>query len=104
INDPKASEKYQHPTVLSVGSIREMKRTLDQIGAFEIAKKFIPSLQLKIAGGISDDYGKKVLRRIAASVHAKDIEYLGYVDSARRAELMQRSHLILVTSVKEGWG
>ena len=97
-------EKFQQPTVLSLGSIRKMKRTLDQIVAFEIAKKHIPNLQMKIAGGASDEYGNKVLRKISESVYAKDIEYLGYVDSATRANLMRKSHLILVTSVKEGWG
>lgn len=104
LSETTNSEKFPCPTLLSLGSIRKMKRTLDQIGAFEIAKRHIPNLKLKIAGGIADDYGHKVMRRIGASVYAKDIEYLGYVDSAKRTELMQKSHLILVTSVKEGWG
>jgi glycosyltransferase involved in cell wall biosynthesis len=98
------NDKFDQPTVLSLGSIRGMKRTLDQIGAFEIAKKRIPNLQLKIAGRIEGAYGEKVLRRISGSKYADDIEYLGHVDNATRAGLMQRSHLILVTSVKEGWG
>ncbi len=96
--------KYPQPTVLSLGAIRAMKRTLDQIHAFEIAKKDIPDLQLKIVGSVSDSYGKKVLRRMVSSDYAKDIEYLDFVDEAKKIELMQKSHLILVTSVKEGWG
>ncbi|MGZ3744082.1 MAG: glycosyltransferase family 4 protein [Pseudobdellovibrionaceae bacterium] len=97
-------EKFPRPTLLSLGSIRAMKRTLDQIQAFEIAKKDIPDLQLKIAGNASDSYGKKVLDRITASDYAHDIEYLGCVGEAQKTELMQKSHFILVTSVKEGWG
>lgn len=97
-------EKFHRPTLLSLGAIRAMKRTLDQIKAFELAKKQIPTLQLKIAGSADSRYGKKVLRRIAASEYMKDIEYLGCVDEAKKTELMQKSHLILVTSVKEGWG
>ena len=97
-------DKFPQPTVLSLGTIRAMKRTLDQISAFEIAKEHIPDLQLKIAGSVSDNYGKKVLRLIAASDYVQDIEYLGCVDEAKKIELMQKSHLILVTSVKEGWG
>lgn len=97
-------EKFARPTVLSFGSVRAMKRTLDQIEAFEIAKEHIPDLQLKIAGSASDDYGKKLLRRIAASKDMRDIEYLGCVDKTKKVELMQKSHFILVTSVKEGWG
>jgi len=99
-----AVDKFSQPTVLSLGAIRAMKRTMDQIQAFEIAKEKIPELQMKIAGGVSDGYGEKVLRRIASSKHAKDIEYLGRVDDLKKEELMQKSHFILVTSVKEGWG
>lgn len=96
--------KFPQPTILSLGAIRAMKRTLDQISAFEIAKEYIPDLRLKIAGSVSDSYGEKVLRRIANSAHAQDIEYLGRVNDATKTELMRKSHLILVTSVKEGWG
>jgi glycosyltransferase involved in cell wall biosynthesis len=96
--------KFPQPTLLSLGTIRAMKRTLDQISAFEIAKKHIPNLRLKIAGSVSDSYGKKVLRRIATCAHSQDIEYLGRVNDSTKTELMQKSHLILVTSVKEGWG
>ena len=96
--------KFARPTVLSLGSVRPMKRTLDQIEAFEIAKKTIPDLQLKIAGDASGSYGKNVLARIAASDCAQDIEHLGRVDEGVKTELMRKCHLILVTSVKEGWG
>lgn len=97
-------EKFQQPTLLSLGAIRAMKRTLDQVKAFELAKKQIPTLQLMIAGNAEGSYGKKVLRRIAASEYTQDIKYLGSVNEAKKTELMQKSHLILVTSVKEGWG
>lgn len=97
-------QKYDSPTVLSLGAIRSMKRTLDQIAAFELAKLHIPALRLKMAGAAHGTYGKRVLQAIAASPHAADIEYLGPVTEAAKRELMQRCHAIMVTSVKEGWG
>ena len=100
----KDVEKFSRPTLLSLGSIRKMKQTCDQIEAFEISKKAVPKLQLKIAGVPGDAYGEKVLHRIKKSEFKSDIEYLGRVDEAQKTELMQKSHLILVTSVKEGWG
>lgn len=104
LNNLADVKKFPQPTLLSLGSVRAMKRTLDQIEAFEIAKKQIPDLRLKIAGSTSSAYGKQLLRQIATSKNAKDIEYLGCVDDLQKAELMQRAHFILVTSVKEGWG
>jgi glycosyltransferase involved in cell wall biosynthesis len=96
--------KYAQPTVISLGALRAMKRTLDQVKAFEIAKASIPNLQLRIAGDASGRYGRAVLRYIAASPYAADIKYLGRISHQDKTELMQRGHAILVTSVKEGWG
>src|SRR6266496_4628566 len=49
-NDIGSIQKFESPTVLSLGAMRAMKRTIDQVLAFEAAKKSIPSLRLKIAG------------------------------------------------------
>jgi glycosyltransferase involved in cell wall biosynthesis len=97
-------QKYNRPTMLSFGAMRAMKRTLDQVKAFEIAKARIPDLQFKIAGSSNGSYGQKVLDYIARSKYRDDIEYLGRVSTQRKAELMQKSHVIVVTSVEEGWG
>lgn len=102
--DLSAIKKYPHPTMLSLGAMRAMKRTLDQIKAFECAKQRLPDLQLKIAGAADDTYGREVLDYIAASPYRNDIEYLGRVSATEKLALMRRSHLLAVTSVKEGWG
>jgi glycosyltransferase involved in cell wall biosynthesis len=96
--------KYPRPTLLSLGAMRAMKRTLDQVKAFEIAKKALPDLELKIAGDASGPYGQQVLDYIQASPYRGDITYLGRVSNEHRLELMRRAHLIGVTSIKEGWG
>lgn len=104
IADLEAVEKFQRPTVLSLGSLRAMKRTLDQVKAFELAKQHMPELQMKIAGLANDEYGQTVLDYIRNSQYAQDIAYLGKVTNAQKIELMQKAHVITVTSVKEGWG
>lgn len=97
-------QKYSRPTMLSFGAMRAMKRTLDQVKAFEIAKRSIADLQFKIAGSSDSAYGQKVLGYIAQSKYRADIEYLGRVSTQQKAKLMQKSHVIVVTSVEEGWG
>jgi glycosyltransferase involved in cell wall biosynthesis len=96
--------KFAKPTVLSHGGIRGMKRTIDQVKAFEIAKKRMPELQMKISGTSTGKYGQKVFNYIAASPYAADIEYLGRTSDEEKLRLMQQSHVILVTSIEEGWG
>jgi glycosyltransferase involved in cell wall biosynthesis len=81
-----------------------MKRTIDQIKAFEFAKEGIEDLKLKIAGDATGEYGKTVLQLIKQSKYKKDIEYLGKVTQNKKKVLMKKCHAILVTSIKEGWG
>ena len=97
-------QKFAEPTVLSHGSMRAMKRTIDQIKAFEIAKKKIPNLKLKVSGSANSEYGKKVMNYIKQSPYRTDIEYLGRTTDEEKVELMQKCHAILVTSIEEGWG
>jgi glycosyltransferase involved in cell wall biosynthesis len=104
VPDIRTIKKYHHPTVLSLGSLRSMKRTLDQIEAFELAKVRMPNLRMKIAGSASDMYGQRVLERIATSQYKDDITYVGRVSLEEKINLMQHCHIIVVTSVKEGWG
>jgi glycosyltransferase involved in cell wall biosynthesis len=80
-----------------------MKQVHHQLRAFEIAKKHIPKLQFKIAGGLEDKYGQYFLNKIKESPFREDIEYFGKVTDAQKKELMQKSHILVVTSLKEGW-
>lgn len=104
VSDLSNIKKYEQPTLLSLGALRPMKRTLDQVKAFELAKESIPNLKLKVAGDTSGVYGEKVLDYIQSSRFSTDIEVLGRVSRDMKIELMQKSHLLLVTSIKEGWG
>jgi glycosyltransferase involved in cell wall biosynthesis len=104
ISDLNSITKFDKPTILSLGSIRAMKRTLDIVKAFEVAKINIPELQLIIAGDYNGSYGDKVLEYVKQSQYQSDIQILGRVNKEKKIQLMQQSHLIAVTSLKEGWG
>lgn len=97
-------EKYEKPTLLSFGSVRGMKRTDHIVKAFEIAKEANPDLELIIAGDYDNPFGKKVLALAKKSQYADSINFLGKVDKNKKIELFQKSYILLVTSVKEGWG
>jgi glycosyltransferase involved in cell wall biosynthesis len=96
--------KFDNPTILSLGAIRAMKRTKDILQAFNLAKKSIPNLQLIVAGDSNNPYGQRFLQELEKSDYKQDIQYLGKVSIDKKIELMQKTHLILVTSLKEGWG
>ena len=98
------NDKFEYPTLLSLGSIMPMKRTLDQVKAFEIVKKDLPNCKMIIVGKSDSDYGSRVLNYINKSKFNDDINYLGHITDDDKMDLLRRSHLIMVTSVKEGWG
>ena len=90
--------------LLSLGSIRPMKRTFDIVKAFELSKKSLPQLQLIIAGDNNSSYGQKIIKYIDKSPYKKDIKYLGKISQTQKIKIMSQADLIAVTSVKEGWG
>lgn len=104
INDLKSVSKYTHPTMLSFGSVRPMKRTHIQLEAFNIAKESVKDLRLIIAGPMNGKYGAKVRALVEQSPYKNDIDCLGPVSTDKKLELYRKCHIITVTSIKEGWG
>jgi glycosyltransferase involved in cell wall biosynthesis len=97
-------KKFTDPTLLCLGAMRPMKRSLDIVAAFELAKPQIPTLKLVLAGDNAGKYGDRVMQAIASSPYKTDISYKGRVSKEDKLTLMGRAHVIMVASVKEGWG
>lgn len=102
-DDSALTQKPALPTLLAFGSVRAMKRTLHAVAAFSIAKAQVPDLQLVIAGDMSGRYGRKVRRAVESSPYRDSVRLLGKVDESRKAAVLRDAHLLLATSVKEGW-
>ncbi|MEI6228475.1 MAG: glycosyltransferase family 4 protein [Candidatus Saccharibacteria bacterium] len=100
----KLDKKPKSNIVLSLGAIRPMKRTLDAIKAFEIARDSNDELNMVIAGDKSGKYAQKVIKYASKSRHANAINIAGRVSNTERLNLMRKADVILVASVKEGWG
>lgn len=102
--DPTKLSTLSEPLFLILGSIRPMKRTLHAVRAFEQIADKIPSARLIVAGSYAGHYGQRVLRAIARSRHLDKIEMRGKVSKDEKIDLMRRAHVLLVPSIKEGWG
>jgi len=100
LNEKNSSE----PLVLNFGSIRRMKRTNHIIKAFESAKKMIPELRLIIAGRPVGRFGNKIKLMISDSIYADSIKLIESVSPVEKMNLMANAHVLISTSVKEGWG
>jgi glycosyltransferase involved in cell wall biosynthesis len=84
-------------TAIFVARMVKSKRPDHVIKAFEIVRREIPSAQLWMVG---DGPWKKHVQALAGD----GVEFLGRVSSERRNELMASASVLLMTSVREGWG
>ncbi|RTK95180.1 glycosyltransferase family 1 protein [Candidatus Saccharibacteria bacterium] len=91
-------------TVIFLGAFRPMKRPLDAIIAFEKARDLQPKLTLVMAGSTNGTYAQKVLEYVKSSRHSEAIDIKGRVSEEQKISLLKKADLILVTSIKEGWG
>lgn len=98
------SEKHAMNRVVFLGALRPMKQALDAVKAFEFACDANPDLTLTLAGDNAGSYAQKVTKYIAKSRHKKSITIAGRVTGEEKLKLLREASLILVTSVKEGWG
>ncbi|MEX2049118.1 MAG: glycosyltransferase family 4 protein [Gemmatimonadota bacterium] len=89
--------KEERPTVVFLGRLVGMKRPEDAIRAFARLRSARPDARLWIIGT-----GPQQERLRAAA--APGVELLGRVTSDERANLLGRAHVLVATSVREGWG
>ncbi len=101
----QAPQKELNPTLIFVGRLRRSKRIHHIIRALQIVRKQIPNIQLRIVGGGGKPrYMQKLNYLITKWNLQNNIIFYGYVDEQTKRDLVKRSHAIVVTSVREGWG
>jgi len=94
----KIAIKESLPTLIYVGRFKKTKLPDHAIKSFLEIKKEIKDAQLWMVG---DGDRMKILQNFAKS---NSIKFWGRVSNEKKIELMSRAHLILVPSIKEGWG
>jgi glycosyltransferase involved in cell wall biosynthesis len=88
-------------TILFHSSLREMKRPLEALRAFGIFVKTHPDSQLWVSGGGDQTV---LIEYAEQEGFLNNISFFGRTSDEQKRELMQRSHVIVATSIKEGWG
>lgn len=97
------------PLIVQVSRYDRFKDPIGVIRAYRLAKKFIPTLQLVLAGGgaTDDPEGEMVLSEVRATAEDDpDIHVLILPGTAHRTinTLQRASDIVLQKSVKEGFG
>ncbi len=98
----KVTVKNSKPTITYFGRLKKYKSVDHLLEAFAIVKKQIPDAQLDIMGkGDFMDYLKSLAKKLNI---ADSTTFWGFVTEEQKVELLSNSHLVVNTSMKEGWG
>jgi glycosyltransferase involved in cell wall biosynthesis/4-amino-4-deoxy-L-arabinose transferase-like glycosyltransferase len=85
------------PRLLFIGRLVKNKRPLDAVAAFEILRHQFPNLSMDVVG---DGYLMSELQKFASP----ELRVWGYLSEEDKTSLLKRADVLLVTSVREGWG
>lgn len=89
--------KEQDPTLVFLGRLSANKRPDHAIRAFEIIRGTLPAAKLWVIG---DGPERARLEQMAID----GVEFLGRLSESEKTKRVASAHLLLVTSVREGWG
>ena len=102
LSPPASGERFAEPTLLYLGRLKRYKRVDLLLRAVAALVGRGTSCRLLVAGRGDDRPRLEALR--ASLGLERHVEFLGYVSEVEKGELLQKSWINLLTSVKEGWG
>ncbi len=96
------AHKNNVPTICYFGRLKKYKSVDHLLEAFSIVKSHIPNAKLEIIGkGDFLDSLKALSEKLNIS---EDTTFWGFVTEDQKVELLSKSHIVVNTSMKEGWG
>lgn len=96
------TEKNPYPTITYFGRLKKYKSVDHLFKAFAFVVKSIPEAKLEIIG--KGDYRPK-LEKLAKELGIESkVIFHGFVSDEEKIKLLSKSHVVVNTSMKEGWG
>ena len=93
----KIEEKTAEPTIVFVGRFKKHKLPDHALRAFMIIKQKLPSAKMLFIGD-------GTMRKRLEKMKVKDVVFYGHVDNQVKYDLLRKAHVVLMPSVREGWG
>lgn len=98
-------QKEKTPTLIFLSALRPMKGFDRVYQAYKEIKKQLPSIQLWVVGDDTTEFAHNIKQTIQQENQVADsITFYGKVSQQKKFELLQRAHILVHGSYKEGWG
>jgi len=101
---PRPSKKQGPPSFIFVSRLVRDKRVDHAIRAMQPVVKRHSDARLRVVGR-GPDHQDRWLRALVKELGLEDhVSFEGFVSQERKYELLRRSHCLVITSIREGWG
>ncbi|HVO76571.1 MAG TPA: glycosyltransferase family 4 protein [Candidatus Bathyarchaeia archaeon] len=95
-------ERFAEPTIVHLGRLRRYKSVEVALGAMRRIREKLPTAELAIIG---EGPHRPALEAEAERLGlGKSVRFLGYMNGEALVEYLNRAHLVVNPSPKEGWG
>ncbi len=98
----RLGKKSTRPLVLYVGRLKKYKGIEYLIMAMKEVIKEIADARLLIVG--KGNYADELMKLTKKMELENVVEFCGYVSEGMKVSLMQKAHVLVIPSIKEGWG
>jgi len=93
----KVGQKELEPTIVFLGRLKRHKLPDHALRAFALIKNELPHAKMWVIGDGNMHEELKMM-------NIKDVVFYGHINDELKYELLRKAHLLLVPSVREGWG
>lgn len=107
ITKPKSPPKFnkeKNPTLIFVARLLKAKGIESAIEVCSKLKDDFPNIKLWVIGRGEKNYETQLRRRVKELNLSKHVLFLGYLSQSEKFEKMQKAHLLIAPSLKEGFG
>ena len=100
----KLEVKETRLTLAYLGRINIQKGAFDVVETLKLVIKTIPDIQLWFIGKGEKAIVDKLKHEVDNSGLSNNIKFFGYVEDNKKFRLLSKAHLLIVSSIHEGWG
>jgi glycosyltransferase involved in cell wall biosynthesis len=93
----KMEEKESTPTLVFIGRLKRHKLADHALRAFARIKEKLPESKMWVIGD-------GTMRKELEKMNVKDVVFYGHVKNELKYSLLRKTHLVLMPSIREGWG
>lgn len=98
----KVQKKFEVPTITYFGRLKKYKSVEHLLFAYKIVSKKLPNSQLFIIG--RGNYLPKLVSISNKLNISSKVKFWGFLNEYKKIQLLSKSHCVVNTSIKEGWG